>query len=200
MAPSSGPEQTAGITLLLRKWKAGDDHALDELLPVVRAELLRHARRHLAGERRGLSLHSSDILQEAWLQLLRQKDVSYECRGDFYALASTVMRHVLVDHARRNQAARRGGGHRRVSLTETDVITGGPSEDVLALGEALERLAGEDRRKAVILDMYYFGGMKIEEIAAALGLAASTVHKQKVMAEARVRRELSRRGGQADDR
>ena len=198
MAPGSGPEQTAGITLLLRKWKAGDEHALDELLPVVRAELLRRARRYLAGERPGQSMRSSDILQEAWLQLLRQKEVSYECRADFYALASTVMRHVLVDHARRRRAGRRGGGLRRVSLADAGTISGESSEEMFALDEALERLAGEDRRKAAILDMYYFGGMKIEEIAAALGLAAATVHKQKVMAEARVRRELSRRGGRVD--
>jgi RNA polymerase sigma-70 factor (ECF subfamily) len=200
MAPGSRPEQTAEITLLLRKWRAGDEHALDELVPIVSADLFRRARRYLAGERRGHSLRSSDILQEAWLQLIQQKGVAYQCRGDFYALASTVMRHVLVDHARRRGAARRGGGLRQVSLGEAVTISGKPSEDVIAVGEALEKLAGEDRRKAAILDMYYFGGMKIEEIAAALGLAVATVHKHKVIGEARLRREMSRRGGQEDGR
>jgi RNA polymerase sigma-70 factor, ECF subfamily len=198
MAPASRPEQTAEITLLLKKWKAGDEHALDELVPIVSADLFRRARRYLAREQRGRSLRSSDILQEAWLQLLKQKDVSYRCRGDFYAVASTVMRHVLVDHARRRRAARRGGGLRQVSLGEAVTISGEPFEDVIAVDEALEKLAGEDPRKAAILDMYYFGGMKIEEIAAALGLAAATVHKHKMMAEARVRREMSRRGGLED--
>jgi RNA polymerase sigma factor (TIGR02999 family) len=199
MAPGSAPEQTTNITLLLRKWKAGDERALDALVPIVKADLLRRARRYLGRERRGLSLQSADILQEAWLQLLRQKDMSYECRGDFYALASTVMRHVLVDHARRRGAARRGGGLKQVSLAEAHTFSGEPSYDVLALDEALEKLSGEDQRKAAILDMYYFGGMKIEEIAAALGLAAATVHKHKVMAEAHVRRELNRRGAKDDN-
>jgi RNA polymerase sigma-70 factor (ECF subfamily) len=193
MTPGSGPDQKAQITILLRKWKAGDEHALNELVPIVRSDLLKRARRYLAGERPGHGMRSSDIVQEAWLQLLRQKDASYECRTDFYALASTVMRHVLVDHARRQRAARRGGGLRQVSLAEAETISGEPFEDVLALDEALEKLAGEDRRKAAILDMYYFGGMKIEEIAEALDLAAATVHKHKTMAEARVRREMSRR-------
>jgi RNA polymerase sigma-70 factor, ECF subfamily len=196
MASGSRSGEKAQISLLLRKWKAGDEHALDELVPVVRADLFKRARRYLAGERAGHSMRSSDIVQEAWLRLLRQKDISYECRGDFYALASTVMRHVLVDHARRQRALRRGGGLRQVSLAETGTLSRNLSDDVLALDEALEKLAGEDRRKAAILDMYYFGGMNTEEIAAALGLALATVHKHKVMAEAWVRREMSRRKGQ----
>jgi RNA polymerase sigma factor (TIGR02999 family) len=198
MARGLEPEQTTEITALLRKWKAGDEHAVDELVPIVRADLFRRARRYLAGERLGHSMRSSDIVQEAWLQLLRQKSVSYECRADFYALASTVMRHVLVDHARRQRTARRGGALRQVSLADVGAISNEPFENVLALNEALEKLRSEDRRKATILDMYYFGGMKIEEIAAALGLAAATVHKHKVMAEARVRREMNRCGVQED--
>jgi RNA polymerase sigma factor (TIGR02999 family) len=197
MASGSRSEQKPEISLLLRKWKAGDEHALEELVPIVKSDLFRRARRYLAGERIGASMRSSDIVQEAWLRLLRQKEISYESRSDFYALASTVMRHVLVDHARRQRARRRGGGLRQVSLAEAGTLSE-PAEDVLALDEALEKLADEDRRKAAILDMYYFGGMKIEEIAAALGLAVATVHKHKVMAEARVRREMSRRGGQRD--
>jgi RNA polymerase sigma factor (TIGR02999 family) len=196
MASGSRAEQKVEISLLLRKWKAGDEHALEELVPIVKADLFRRARRYLGGERPGLSMRSSDIVQEAWLRLLRQKDISYECRGDFYALASTVMRHVLVDHARKQRALRRGGGLRQVSLAEAGTLSREASEDVLALDEALEKLADEDRRKAAILDMYYFGGMNIEEIAAALGLAVATVHKHKTMAEARVRREMSRREGQ----
>src|SRR5512132_819391 len=109
MSPGS-PGQKAEISLLLRKWKAGDEHALEELVPIVKSDLFRRARRYLAGERIGASMRSSDIVQEAWIRLLRQKEISYESRSDFYALASTVMRHVLVDHARRQRARRRGGG------------------------------------------------------------------------------------------
>ena len=199
MTPGSRSEQKTEISLLLRKWKAGDEHALDQLVPIVRADLLRRARRYLAGERAGHSMRSSDMVQEAWLQLLRQNDISYECRTDFYALASTIMRHILVDHARRKRAARRGGGLIQVSLSDNNRICNEPSADLLALDEALEKLRGEDQRKAAILDMYYFGGMKIEEIAAALGLAVATVHKHKLMAEARVRREMSKHEGQEDD-
>jgi RNA polymerase sigma factor (TIGR02999 family) len=196
MSPGSPSGQKAELSLLLRRWKAGDEHALEELVPIVRADLFRRARRYLAGERPGFSMRSSDIVQEAWLRLLGRKDISYKCRGDFYALASTIMRHVLVDHARRQRALRRGGGLRQVSLAEAGTLSREPFEDVLALDEALEKLADEDRRKAAILDMYYFGGMNIEEIGAALGLAVATVHKHKLMAEARVRREMSRRGDQ----
>lgn len=195
MAPGPLPAKQAEITLLLKKWKGGDEHALDDLLPLVRADLLRRARRYLAGERPGHSLRSSDIIQEAWIGLLRQKDISYESRSDFYAIASTIMRHVLVDHARSKRAVRRGGQVMRVSLGAAEEATAEPFEDVLALDEALEKLGQEDRRKATILDMYYFGGLTIEEIAAGLKVALATVHKQKVMGEARVRREMSRRGG-----
>jgi RNA polymerase sigma-70 factor, ECF subfamily len=188
--PHAKPEE---ITLLLRRWKSGDEFALEELLPLVRADLLRRARRYLAREPVGHSLRSSDVIQEAWLQLLRQKNVSYANRGDFYALASTIMRHILVDHARSKRAERRGGGAIRVSLGESDLASEESFDDLLALHEALEKLLSEDERKVAILDMYYFGGLTLEEIAAALNLAIATVHKQKTMAEARVRREISRR-------
>src|SRR4029453_5309180 len=122
MCTGSRPEQKTENTLLLRKWKDGDEHALDQLVPIVRADLLRRARQYLAGERAGHSMRSSDMVQEALLQLLRQNDISYECRTDFYALASTIMRHVLVDHARRKRAARRGGGLKQVSLPHTTSI------------------------------------------------------------------------------
>ncbi len=186
-------ERTKEITLLLRKWKHGDEVALNDLLPLVRADLLRRARRYLARERDGHSLRSSDVIQEMWMQLLKQKDVSYDSRNDFYALASTIMRHVLVDYARSKQAERRGGKQIRVSLSGADVGSVEPVDDVLALHEAMEKLVAEDERKAAILDMYYFGGLTIEEIAGAMKLAIATVHKQKTMAEARVRRELGRR-------
>jgi RNA polymerase sigma factor (TIGR02999 family) len=199
MAPGPPPAKQAEITLLLKKWKGGDDQALNDLLPLVRADLLRRARRYLAGEMPGHTFRSSDIIQEAWIRLLRQKDISYQSRNDFYALASIIMRHILVDHARSKRAARHGGDLIRVSLgAAEEEAASGPFEDVLALHEALEKLACEDRPKANILDMYYFGGLTIEEIAAGLNLAVATVHKQKVMGEARVRREISRGGGTAD--
>ena len=165
-----------------------------------KADLLRRARRCLAGERPGHSFRSSDIIQEAWIQIIRRGENSYESRGDFFALASTIMRHVLVDHARAKRAERRGGGLIQVSLGAAEDVTTEPFADVLALHEALEKLSQVDRRKANILDMYYFGGLSIEEIAAKLGLALATVHKQKVMAEARVRREMNRQGGIVDGR
>ena len=186
------PAKPEPITLLLRRWKSGDEFALEELLPLVRADLLRRARRYLARERSGHSLRSSDVIQEAWLQLLRQKNVSYQSRGDFYALASTIMRHVLVDHARSKLAERRGGGAIRVTLGGAEVVADESFDDFLALHEALEKLLSEDERKAAILDMYYFGGLTLEEIAAVLNLAIATVHKQKTIAEARIRREISR--------
>ena len=130
--------------------------------------------------------------------LLRQKNVSYQSRSDFYALASTIMRHVLVDHARRKGAQRRGGSMTRVTLGSAGAARAEPLEEVLALHEALEQLELEDRRKASILDMYYFGGLTIEEISAGLGLAVATVHKHKTMAEARVRREIGRRRNRAN--
>ena len=186
------PKQ-AEITRLLRRWKQGDAAALDELLPLVRSDLLLRAKRYLAREHGVHSMRSSDIIQEAWLRLLKEKNISYESRNDFYALASTIMRHILVDHARSKLAERRGGGLTRVSLGRSEMISAERFEDLFELHEAMERLISEDERKAKILDMYYFGGLTIEEIAATMNLAIATVHKHKKMGEARVRREMNRR-------
>ncbi|HKR58526.1 MAG TPA: ECF-type sigma factor [Pyrinomonadaceae bacterium] len=183
----------AEITRLLRRWKQGDAAALDELLPLVRSDLLLRAKRYLAREHGAHSMRSSDIIQEAWLRILKEKNISYESRNDFYGLASTIMRHILVDHARSKLAERRGGGLTRVSLGRAEIISAERYEDLFELHEAMERLSSEDERKAKILDMYYFGGLTIEEIAGTMNLAIATVHKHKKMAEARVRREMDRR-------
>lgn len=180
------------VTALLRAWHDGDGGALDALVPAVYDELRRQAARHLKHQPVGHTLRPTALVHEAYLRLAGTPGASWESRAHFFAVAGHVMRAVLVDHARAHQAAKRGGGNTRVALRDVpDPATGGDGVDVLALDEALRRLAAQDAQKARVVELRYFTGLTVEETAEALGLSSATVKREWTAARAWLRRALA---------
>ncbi len=170
--------------------RSGDDAAVDELVPVVYEQLRRLARRHLAGQRRGHSLQTVDLVNEAYLKLARCPGAGWKDRAHFVAVASRAMRCVLVDHARSRAYAKRGGNPIRVSLADAEPGVDPGSAEILAVHEALTRLTQLDPRKGRIVELRYFGGLADEEIAEVVGLSSRTVKREWRWAKAWLHREL----------
>ena len=165
------------ITSLLRDWRDGDDSARDRLVAVLYPELRALADRQLRGERANHTLQPTALVNEAYLRLSGLDRMDWQDRGHFVRMAARVMREVLVDHARRRQAAKRDGGH-RVTLTGLDIAAETGAVDALALDAALTRLEKIDPDKARVVEMRYFGGLTIEETAQAMGSSPATVKRQ----------------------
>jgi len=178
------------ITTLLVSWRAGDPDALNRLLTAIRHELRAIARRHLAGEPRDHSMEASSLLNEALLRLLSAGQIDWQSRAHFFGLASQVMRHVLVDHARRRRRLKRGGPIRDAPIDAATALTSNQLEEVIAVDLALERLAQRDERKSKVFEMRFFGGLTVEETASALGISENTVIRDWSFARAWLRREL----------
>ena len=193
--PPIPPDQPQ-VTALLHAWSGGDRAALDALLPIVYDELRRQARGALAREGVGHTLQPTALVHEAYLRLVDQTHARWEGRTQFFAVAAQLMRRVLVDRARRRHAAKRGGGARHLTLADADaagVAADAEHEggvDVLALDEALTRLATLDPERARLVELRYFAGMSIPEAAAALGVSPATVGRQWAVARLWLRREL----------
>jgi RNA polymerase sigma factor (TIGR02999 family) len=179
------------ITGLLTSWRGGDPAALDRLLPLIQRELHRIAQRHLAHERKGHSMQPSSLVQEAFLRLLPGRDLEWRDRAHFFAAASCVMRHVLVDHARKRRRVKRGKAAVHIPIDEVVVLSADQMEEVVAIDLALQRLALFDERKSKVLEMRLFGGLSAEETASALGVSANTVLRDWNFARAWLRRELN---------
>ena len=178
--------------MLLRAWSDGDADAFDRVLPLVYEELHRVAARYLVGERSSISLQATALVNELCLRLLGWRSVPWQNRGHFMGVSARVMRHVLVDIARRRRAERRGGPHAiRVPLEGIDVPATEPGADLLAVDMALQMLAAEDPRKAQVVELRFFGGLSIEEIAEALGISVRTVHADWAFARAWLYRTLT---------
>ena len=184
---SNGP--TRNVTRLLRDWSEGDREALDRLMPLVYEELRRLARRHMAGERRDHTLQPTALVHEAFGRLI-DADIPWNDRVHFFAVAATTMRRILVEHARKANRAKRGGDAHRVTLDDDAAVVRPPTVEILALDEALDRLAAFDERKARAVELHYFGGMTYEEGAAALEMSTATFHRELRMARAWLQREL----------
>jgi RNA polymerase sigma factor (TIGR02999 family) len=194
--PRKPPASPPGdVTRLLLAWSQGDSKALEVLIPLVYDELHRLAERHLARERAGHTLQPTAVVHEAYLKLVDQKRVSWKNRGHFFAVAAQAMRRLLVDHARRRDAAKRGGSVTLVPLEAADPADApkvAPKEaDVLALDRALEKLAALDATQAKVVELRYFGGLTLDETAEVLGSSASTVGRAFRLAKAWLYRELS---------
>ncbi|HEV8498199.1 MAG TPA: ECF-type sigma factor [Gemmatimonadaceae bacterium] len=187
---TNDPEAHA-VTDLLRAWGAGEAGASEELVPLVYAELRRQARRVLRREGEGHTLQATALVHEAWLRLDGQHDARWESRTQFLAVAAQTMRRVLVDHARARRALKRGGGGTQVTLGEADHAAATTDDvDVLALDDALDRLATMDPRKARLVELRYFAGLSMPEAAAALGVSLATVGREWAVARMWLRREL----------
>ncbi len=188
--------ETGDVTLLLQRWSGGDAAALDQLLPLVYGELQRLAGYHLRRERAGQTLQTTAVVHEAYLKLAGQQDKEWKNRGHFLAVCSQLLRQVLVDQARTRQAAKRGFGEARGDF-ELAIASAGTTTDgeLLALNDALAELARLDPLKAQIVDLKYFGGFNVEEIAALLSISTPTVKRYWAMAKAWLYQQLRDRRG-----
>ncbi|HUP64885.1 MAG TPA: sigma-70 family RNA polymerase sigma factor [Thermoanaerobaculia bacterium] len=171
-------QDAEGITSLLRDWREGDDAALDQLAPLVYGELRRIARRCLRGERAGGTLQTTGLVHEAFLRLLGVRRIQWTDHAHFFAVMTRLMRRVLVDQARRRGYQKRGGDAVRVSLDDDAHAVPERSIDLVALDEAISRLADHAPRKARVVELRFFGGLANEEVAAVLGVSVDTVKRE----------------------
>jgi RNA polymerase sigma factor (TIGR02999 family) len=179
------------ITTLLHAHAAGENDALDELLPRVYEELRRIARVRLRQERADHTLSATEVVHEAFLKLIPLESMRFEHRAHFYGIASRAMRNVLVDHAVRRKAGKRGGGAVAITLDDAAARIERPLDELIALGHALDRLEQLDPRQARVVECRFFGGLNLEETAAALGISAATVSRDWTIARAWLNRELA---------
>ena len=179
------------VTQYLLALQGGDARAADVLLPLLYDELRSLAHRYLQREGFGHTLQPTALVHEAWLRLVDQNRVEWKGRTHFFAVGAQAMRRVLVDHARGRLRQKRGGGRARVQLTDDVALSTQRDEDVLAVDEALEKLARVDARQASIVELRFFAGLDVAEVAQALGLSKRTVEADWTAAKAWLRRELS---------
>src|SRR6266516_278450 len=180
MAKTSSHE----VTELLIDWSNGNQAALDRLMPLVDRELHRLAHHYMRRENPGHTLQTTALVNEAYLRLVEQKQVHWKNRAHFFALSAQLMRRILVDRARSRRYAKRGGGAQRISFDETMVRSPDRGADLIALDEALEKLAAIDTRKSKVVELRFFGGLSVDETAEALGISAVTVMREWSMARA----------------
>jgi RNA polymerase sigma factor (TIGR02999 family) len=178
------------VTDLLIDWSKGDQEALNKLMPLVYDELHRLASRYLRHERSGHTLQTTALVHEAYLKLVDQRNANWQNRVQFFAAAAQVMRHVLVDYARRHRASKRGGDYCRLSLDEARISSEKKDADLLALNEALNSLAAIDPEQSRVVELRVFGGLTVEETAEALGISPRTVKREWSMAKAWLHKQI----------
>jgi RNA polymerase sigma factor (TIGR02999 family) len=182
---------THEITRLLRAWSGGDPAALEELAPLIYKELHRAAHRHMAHEQPGHTLQTTALVNEVYLRLRGVRDADWQDRVHFFAVCAKLMRRVLTDYARSRQALKRGGVAPHVSLDDTRLVPGKPSGDLLAVDDALNKLAAFDPRKSQVVELRFFGGLSLEETAEVLNISAVTVARDWKLAKTWLLQELS---------
>jgi len=189
MTDSSSPDTTQ----LLRAWSGGDSAALEQLTPLVYRELRRMAARLLRNERPGYSLQSTDLVHEVYLRLVNVRELDWQHRAHFFAVAATLMRRILLDRARRKVAGKRGGKIQPLDLTKTVDVAQTKARELVALDDALDALAEFDPRKARIVELRFFGGLSVKETAEVVKVSSDTVMRDWKMARAWLLTELSSR-------
>ena len=190
----SDPSRAPNVTELLLSWGRGDTAALDRLLPLLYDDLRRVARGHLRRERPGHTLQATALVHEVFLRLVDVNRMTVKSRTHFFALSAALMRQILVDHARRQRASKRGGGATMIGLSEAAgaaAPTSTSSVDILALDEALDALSSFDVRQCRVVELRFFAGLDIPEAADALGVSTATVEREWAMAKAWLHRRLS---------
>lgn len=178
------------ITRLLNDWSSGDEEALNVLIPLVHRELQLLARRHMRQERHGHTLQATALVSEAYLRLLELKQIQWEDREHFFAVAARLMRRILVDAARARHAQKRGDGVQAVPLEEAESAESNPEGDLLFVDEALRSLQAVDKRKAQVVELRVFMGLSVEQAASVLGVSTETVKRDWRLAKAWLKREL----------
>ena len=191
------PGPLRDVTGLLLAWRGGDEEALSRLIPVIERELHRIAQRCMAGERVGHSLQSTALVNEAYIRLIDVRQMDWQNRAHFLAMAARVMRRILVDAARARRYQKRGGGDVRITFDEGLAVAGNTSPDLVALDDALRELAKRDERRSQVIELRFFGGLTVEETAVVLKVAPDTVMRDSRLAKAWLARELS--GGTRHD-
>ncbi|MBL8219637.1 MAG: sigma-70 family RNA polymerase sigma factor [Bryobacterales bacterium] len=185
------------VTRLLIQWKEGDESSRNELFHAVRGELRRIAARYMRRERAGHVLQPSALVNEAYLRLVEQPGEGWQNRAHFFAISAHLMRQILVDYARRAGAGKRGGEEIHIPFDEAMAFTPAKAAELLALHQALEKLAEVDSRKAQVVELRYFGGLEVEEVAAVLEVHPNTVVRDWQLAKAWLKRALSAISDQA---
>jgi RNA polymerase sigma factor (TIGR02999 family) len=178
------PPSQQEVTRLLEDWRGGDEDALEKLIPLIQPELHRLAHHYMSRERAGHTLQTTALLNEAYLRLVDSPKRDWQNRTHFTAAAAQLMRRIMVDRARERRSLKRGGDAMKVSLDEAELVSEQRAEELLALDEALEKLAMQDPRKGQIVELRYFGGLTTEEIAAFLKISNRTVRREWRMARA----------------
>ncbi|MDQ6808698.1 MAG: sigma-70 family RNA polymerase sigma factor [Verrucomicrobiota bacterium] len=179
------------VTQLLGQWSGGDGEVLDELMPLVYDELRRMAHRHMTNERPNHTLQPTALVNEAFLRMKSGAGAKWQNRAQFFAVAAQMMRHILVDYARRHTRAKRGGGAQQVTLDEAMLVSKEKSDELLALDEALQKLEQFDQRKSQVATLRFFAGLSVVETAEALHISVETVTRDWRLARAWLRTELN---------
>jgi RNA polymerase sigma factor (TIGR02999 family) len=182
-----------GVTELLADWSKGDQEALNKLIPLVYDELHKLASRYLRRERPDHTLQTTALVHEAYLKLVDQKDANWQNRVQFFAVASQLIRRILVDYARRHRASKRGGSYYKVTLDEGLVSPGERDAELFALDEALDRLAAFDPQQSRVVELLIFAGLTVGEAAQALNISPRTVSREWSMAKAWLHKEIKKR-------
>jgi RNA polymerase sigma factor (TIGR02999 family) len=186
-------ENSHNLTQMLREWGEGDAKVLDSLMPLVYEELRRQASRYLRKERANHTLQTTALIHEAYIKLIDQKSVEWQNRSHFFAIASVAMRRILVDYARERHREKRGGSAENLALDEALQISSDErSVDLIALDEALNRLAKLDKRQAKVVELRYFSGLSIDETAEILGVSNATVRLDWNLAKAWLKQEITK--------
>jgi RNA polymerase sigma factor (TIGR02999 family) len=191
MTSNTSPQGTE-VTGLLMSWGDGDRAALEQLIPMVDAELRRIAEAYMRRERDGHILQTTALVNEAWMRLIDWRKSSWQSRAHFYGVAATLMRNILVGEARRRRRLKRGGEEFQVTLSEADLIASGKQPDLIALDDALITLAEFDKRKSQIIEMRFFSGLSIAETAEALRISERTVAREWELAKSWLYRQLNK--------
>lgn len=184
------PASSGRVSKLLINWGQGDLDAREALIPLVYGELRRVARRYLGRERPDHTLQSAALVHEAYLRLVHKEPPQWQNRAHFFGVAAQLMRHLLVDHARNRRAAKRGAGAPRLSLDAHMVLPQKREVDLVALDDALNRLASLDSQQSRLIELRFFGGLSIEETAVVLGISPATVKREWATARAWLQREM----------
>jgi RNA polymerase sigma-70 factor (ECF subfamily) len=188
--------ETRDITQLLRAWGGGDEQALERLTPLVYSELRKAAKRQMARERGGHTLQTTALINEVYLRLVDLDGVGWQDRTHFFAICARLMRRILIDYARSRSYLKRGGDARRVTLDEALMVAADPPMDLMALDGALSRLGELDSRKSSVVELRFFGGLTLKEIAEVLKISSDTVTRDWNLAKAWLMREM---GGERRD-